>query len=65
MCFYALVFKESQRKYLSFTINENMRDECAKDETFRNGFPKLWLLSGHWSWSLVTGQEELFHLELG
>ena len=38
MYFYKLFFKEPLRKYLNFTIKENMRGERAKDETFRNAF---------------------------
>ena len=34
--FYTLFFKEPPRKYLNFTIKENMRGKRVKDETFRN-----------------------------
>ena len=46
--FCTLFFKEPSRKYLNFTIGENMRDERAKDEIFRNAFSRtlviIWLL---------------------
>ena len=38
----------AKRKYLEFTIKENMRGKRAKDETLRKAFYELWFLSGHW-----------------
>ena len=49
-------FKEPPRKYLNFTIKENVRGEREKDETFRNAFSRIYL---------GACQDELFHLELG
>ena len=49
MYFYTPFFKELTRKYLNFTTKENMRGEHAKDETFRNGFPRTLVII----WSLV------------
>ena len=49
MYFYTIFFKEPPRKYLNFTIRENMRGERAKDETFRNAFSRALVII----WSLV------------
>ena len=49
MYFYTLFLKEPPGKYLNFIIKENMRGECAKDETFRNAFSRTLVII----WSLV------------
>ena len=42
------MFKEPPKKYLNFTIKENMRGECVKYEIFQNAFSRtlviIWLL---------------------
>ena len=60
-------FNEPPRKYLNFTIKENMRGELAKDETFPNAFPNFsyYLVTGNLKLKLGACQKELFHLELG
>ena len=61
-------FLRLPRKYLNFTIKENMRGERAKDETFRNVFfPNFsyYLVTANLKLKLGPCQEEIFHLELG
>ena len=56
--------KEPPRKYLNFTIKENMRGERVKDETFRNAL-SYYLITSNLKLKLGAGQEELFYLEFG
>ena len=49
MYFYAPFFKEPPRKYLNFTVKENMTGEHAKHETLRNSFSQTLVII----WSLV------------
>ena len=48
-CIFTQFLKELPMKYLNFTIKENMRGERAKNETFRNAFPRTLVIV----WSLV------------
>ena len=49
MYFCKLFFKKPQKKYLNFTIKENMKGEQAKNETFQNAFSRTLVAI----WSLV------------
>ena len=61
--FYTIFFNKPPRKYLNFTIKENMRGKHAKDETFRHAFSRV-LVTGNLKLNLGACQEELFHLDL-
>ena len=61
--FYTIFFNKPPRKYLNFTIKENMRGKHAKDETFRHAFSRA-LVTGNLKLNLGACQKELFHLDL-